>query len=106
MSGRRRDTRNVVRSNGSIPCFPTAGIGLGGGSTANLVTNNDSSNNIGFGIAAGPGGNGNTFVNNTVRGNSMADLRAFPGTSNIWSNNNRCNTESGEVPNSVCNPGE
>jgi len=96
-------TQNVARGNGSTPCFPTAGIGLG---TGNTVTNNDSSNNFGFGIAAGPGQNGNIIVNNTARGNTVADLRAFPGTSNIWNDNNRCNTQSGAVPSGVCNPGE
>jgi parallel beta-helix repeat protein len=97
-------TQNVARANGSDPCFPTAGIGLGG--TGHTLVNNDSSNNFGFGIAAGPGVNGNTIANNTARGNTLADLRAFPGTTNTWNNNNRCNTESGEVPTSVCNPGE
>jgi hypothetical protein len=36
----------------------------------------------------------------------VADLFAFPGTENIWLSNNRCNTESGAVPSSVCNPDE
>ena len=97
-------TRNVARSNSSSPCFPATGIGLLGG--GNTVTNNDSFNNFGFGISAGPGANGNVIANNTARGNSAVDLRGFPGTVNTWLDNNRCNTESGAVPSSVCNPGE
>lgn len=98
-------TRNVALSNGSISCFPTAGIALGDGSTGNVVINNDSSNNVSFGIGIGPGTNGNTIANNTARGNTV-DLRAFPGTTNRWNDNNRCNTESGAVPSSVCNVSE
>jgi parallel beta-helix repeat protein len=98
-------TQNVASVNGSAPCFPTAGIGFADGSTGNTVANNDSSNNFGFGIAAGPGNNGNDIVNNTARGNTVADLRGFL-SSNTWNDNNRCNTESGTVPGTVCNPGE
>jgi parallel beta-helix repeat protein len=97
-------TRNVASSNSSSPCFPAGGLILSGG--GNTVTNNDSSNNFGFGIAAGPGANGNLIANNKARGNTAVDLRAFPGTVNTWLDNNRCNTESGAVPSSVCNPGE
>ena len=35
-----------------------------------------------------------------------ADLMAFPGSSNTWNGNNRCHTEAGVVPPTVCNPGE
>ena len=100
-------TRNVASFNGAFPsCFPGGGIGLTDGSTGNVVTRNDSSNNRGLGIAVGPDTNGNLFTNNTARGNIVADLFAFPGTENTWLDNNRCNTESGAVPPSVCNPGE
>jgi parallel beta-helix repeat protein len=100
-------TGNGAVSNGGPPsCFPNAGITLSDGSTGNVVTRNDSSNNRGFGIAAGPGTNGNLFTNNTARANTVADLCAFPGTENTWLDNNRCNTESGAVPSSVCNPSE
>lgn len=102
-------TGTVATSNGLFPaaCFPPAGgISLAEGSTGNVVTRNDASNNRGFGITVGPGTDGNLFTNNTARGNTLADLRAFPGTNNTWLDNNRCNTESGAVPSSVCNPGE
>ena len=100
-------TGNVASSNGAFPsCFPGGGIGLTAGSSGNVVTRNDSSNNRGLGIAVGPDTNGNLFTNNTARGNTVADLFAFPGTENTWLDNNRCNTESGAVPPSVCNPDE
>jgi Periplasmic copper-binding protein (NosD) len=99
-------TRNTAHSNGSTSCFPPRGIGLDSESTGNTVTRNDSSNNNGFGISIGPFTNGNTIVNNIARGNARVDLNAFPGTTNLWSDNNRCNTEGGAVPPSVCNPGE
>lgn len=100
-------TRNVLFSNGS-PCSVggRGGIVVSDGSTGNELVNNDSSNNFSFGISIGPGTNGNTVVKNVARGNTVADLRGFPGTSNTWNDNNRCNTESGAVPASVCNPGE
>jgi len=100
-------TRNVASFNGAFPsCFPGGGIGFTDGSTGNVVTRNNSANNRGLGIAVGPDTNGNLFTNNTARGNTVADLFAFPGTENTWLDNNRCNTESGAVPSSVCNPGE
>jgi parallel beta-helix repeat protein len=100
-------TRNVASFNGAFPsCFPGGGIGLTEGSTGNVVTRNNSSNNRGLGIAVGPDTNGNLFTNNIARGNIVADLFAFPGTENTWLDNNRCNSESGAVPPSVCNPGE
>lgn len=99
-------TGNVAVSNGGPPsCFPSAGIGVAAGSSGNVVTRNDAFNNRGFGITVGPQTNGNLFTNNTARGNTV-DLRAFPGTENTWLDNNRCHTESGAVPSSVCNPGE
>ena len=98
---------NAATSNGAFPtCFPGGGIVLADGSAGNVVTRNDSSNNGGFGVTVGPGTNGNLFTNNTARGNTVADLRAFPGTESTWLDNNRCNTESGAVPSSVCNAGE
>jgi parallel beta-helix repeat protein len=99
-------TQNVAHSNGSTPCFPRGGIIVGAGASANTLTNNDSSNNNGFGISIGPGTNGNTIVNNTALGNALFDLNAFPGTTNHWNQNNRCHTEGGAVPSTVCNPGE
>lgn len=100
-------TGNVAVSNGGpLSCFPNAGITLSDGSTGNVLTHNDSSNNRGFGIAIGPGTNGNLVTNNTARANTVVDLRGFPGTVNTWLDNNRCNTESGAVPSSACNPGE
>jgi hypothetical protein len=37
---------NVADSNGGLPsCFPGAGIGVAGGSTSNVVSRNDASNN-------------------------------------------------------------
>jgi len=100
-------TGNVARLNGAFPaCFPGGGIGLTDGSTGNVVTRNHSSDNSGLGIAVGPETNGNLFAKNTARGNTVADLFAFPATQNTWLENNRCNTESGAVPPSVCNPGE
>jgi parallel beta-helix repeat protein len=98
---------NVAVSNGGPPaCFPSAGIALADGSSGNVATRNDSSHNRGFGIAVGPETSGNLFTNNTALTNTVADLRAFPGTENRWLDNNRCNTESGVVPSSVCNPDE
>jgi parallel beta-helix repeat protein len=100
-------TGNVASLNGAFPsCFPGGGIGVTEGSSDNVVTRNDSSNNRGFGIAVGPDTNENRFTNNNARGNTVADLFAFPGTENTWLDNNRCNTESGAVPPSVCNPDE
>jgi parallel beta-helix repeat protein len=98
-------TQNAASANGSDACFPTAGIGFADGSTGNTLANNDSSSNVGFGIAAGPGNNGNNILNNTARDNTVADLRGFL-SSNTWNDNNRCNIESGTVPSTVCNPGE
>lgn len=104
-------TRNLIGSNGAAPCFPRGGITLVFGSTGNTVTNNDSSNNNGFGIRTGfgngigPQTSGNHILNNTATGNALADLSQVDGT-NIWNDNNRCITEDGTVPSSVCNPGE
>lgn len=100
-------TGNVAVSNGGpASCFPNAGITLSDESTGDVLTHNDSSQNRGFGIAIRPGTNGNLITNNTARGNTVVDLRGFPGTVNTWLDNNRCNTESGAVPSSVCNTGE
>lgn len=90
-------TRNIVFANGSDACFPTAGIGLAQAS-GNLIANNDVSRNHVFGLGVAPETNGNAFVNNTALDNALADLRAFPGTSNFWNDNNRCETESGRCP--------
>jgi len=100
-------TGNVAGSNGGPPsCFPGAGIAASDGSTGNVLVRNDSSDNRIFGIVVGPGTNGNLIASNTARANTGVDLRGFPGTENTWLDNNRCNTESGSVPSSVCNPGE
>ena len=100
-------TGNVASLNGAFPsCFPGGGIGLTAGSSGNVVTRNDSSNNRGLGIAVGPDTNANLFTNNSARGNTVADLFAFPGTENTWLENNRCNTGSGAVPASVCDQDE
>lgn len=104
-------TRNVARFNGSTSCFPRGGITLVFGSTGNTVTNNDSSNNnglgirTGFGNGIGPATSGNRILNNTAMGNAIADLSQVDGE-NVWSDNNRCNTEDGTVPSTVCNLGE
>lgn len=104
-------TRNVARSNGVIACFPRGGITLVFGSTANTVTSNNSSANGGFGIRTGfgnrigPDTSGNHILNNTARGNTLGDLSEVDGA-NSWNDNNRCNTENGTVPSSVCNPDE
>ena len=87
---------------------------MGFGSTANVLTGNDFSDNTGFGIFVSdihgttPWGStsGNTIVNNTAKGNSDLDLFASPGSTNTWNDNNRCHTEAGAVPSNVCNPGE
>jgi parallel beta-helix repeat protein len=104
-------TRNVANSNGAAPCFPRGGITLVFGSTGNTITNNEASNNNGFGIRTGfgnqigPRTSGNVIVNNTAIGNVLADLSQVDGE-NSWNNNNRCNSEEGTVPSSVCNPDE
>lgn len=99
-------THNVVRSNGTPSCDqPPGGIAVGW-STGNVIAGNDVSDNTGFGIGIFPDTNGNTIVNNTVKGNTDVDLFAWQGTGNRWNDNNRCNTSIGEVPPSVCGPGE
>jgi parallel beta-helix repeat protein len=75
-------------------------------SSDNVIANNNASDNSAFGIGVAPDTNGNTFIANTARRNAFVDLRAFDGTENLWNDNNRCNTESGAVPATVCNPGE
>jgi hypothetical protein len=40
-----------------------------------------------------------------AKGNTLADLSQVDGE-NSWNNNNRCNTEHGTVPDSVCDPNE
>jgi parallel beta-helix repeat protein len=104
-------TRNVAHRNGAEPCFPRGGITLVFGSSGNKITNNDSSDNFDFGIRmgfqAGVGpASGNDILNNTARGNALADLSQVVPSENRWNNNNRCNTEDGTVPPSVCNLGE
>lgn len=81
------------------------------GSSGNKITNNDSSDNNGFGIRmgflAGTGAaSGNDIVNNTARGKTLADLSQVVPSENSWNDNNRCNTVDGTVPPSVCNMGE
>ena len=104
-------TKNVARSNGAAPCFPRGGITLAFGSTGNTVVNNDSSHNNGFGVRTGfgngigPQTSGNHILNNVVKGNALADLSQVDGK-NSWNDNNRCNTEDGTVPDSVCDPSE
>jgi hypothetical protein len=60
---------------------------------------------MGFLAGTGPA-SGNDIVNNTARGNTLADLSQVVPSENSWRNNNRCNTEDGTVPPSVCNLGE
>ena len=113
--------RNVVRSNGSIGMFElfhAGGIALGEGVAGVTVAGNDASDNVGWGIGLAPTANDNVIVNNIARGNQAdgarsgigdfeaVDLLAFPGTTNAWNDNNRCRTEGGVVPPTVCNPGE
>ncbi len=106
--------RNVAHRNGALDCFPRGGITLVFGSTANTIVNNDSSDNNGFGIRTGfgwlagiPGpASGNHIINNTATGNALANLSQLVPSVNSWNDNNRCNTEDGTVPPSVCNPGE
>lgn len=107
-------TKNTVFANGENG-FENAGIYLEGATTGNTITNNDSSNNLGFGIASsgafGGPPSGNQIVNNTARGNTAfggyADLGEVSGSGpNSWNNNNKCHTETGTVPATVCNPGE
>jgi parallel beta-helix repeat protein len=104
-------TRNASRSNGAAPCFPRGGITLVFGSSGNTIASNDSSNNNGFGIRTGfgngigPQTSGNHIVGNTATGNGLADLSQVDGQ-NSWNDNNRCNTEDGTVPSSVCDPAE
>ena len=104
-------TRNLAHRNGAEPCFPQGGITLAFGSSGNKITNNDSSDNNGFGIRmgflAGTGAaSGNDIVNNTATGNALADLSQVVPSENSWNDNNRCNTADGTVPPSVCKPGE
>lgn len=114
-------TRNVVRSNGTIAMFElfhAGGIALGSGSVGLTIAGNDASDNVGWGIGLAPPTNDNIIVNNTARGNQAggarsgigdfeaADLLGFPGSTNTWNDNNRCHTEGGVVPPTVCNPGE
>jgi parallel beta-helix repeat protein len=103
--------RNVAHRNGALDCSPRGGITLVFGSNANTIVNNDSSDNNGFGIrtgfAAGIGpASGNDIINNTARGDALADLSQVAPSENSWNDNNRCVTEDGTVPLSVCNPGE
>lgn len=105
-------TRNIAFANGENG-FENAGIYLADGSSGNTLTNNDSSNNLGFGIAAsGFGTSGNVIVNNVALDNTFippiyADLGEVSGAGpNQWNDNNVCETETGTVPPSVCNPGE
>lgn len=104
-------TQNVARSNGAAPCFPRGGITLVFGSTGNTVVNNDSSHNndfgirTGFGNGIGPQTSGNHILNNVAKGNPLADLSQVDGE-NSWNDNNRCNTEHGTVPATVCDPSE
>jgi parallel beta-helix repeat protein len=105
-------TRNVAFANGENG-LENAGIYLADGSTGNTITNNDSSNNLGFGIAAsGAGTSGNVIVNNVALDNTFippiyADLGEVSGAGpNTWNDNNTCETETGTVPPTVCNPGE
>lgn len=114
-------TRNVVASNGTtafFEAFHAGGIAMGNGGDGTTIVGNTASNNVGWGIGLAPATNGNTIVNNTARGNQAggvrsgigdfeaADLMAFRGSSNAWNDNNRCHTEAGVVPATVCNPGE
>jgi parallel beta-helix repeat protein len=114
-------TRNVVASNGTTAFFEefhAGGIAMGNGGDGTTIVGNTASNNVGWGIGLAPATTGNIIVNNTARGNQAggvrsgigdfeaADLMAFPGSSNTWNNNNRCHTEAGVVPPTVCNPGE
>jgi parallel beta-helix repeat protein len=102
---------NVARSNGVAPCAPRGGITLVFRSTGNTVVNNNSSHNnafgirTGFGNGIGPQTSGNHILNNVAKGNTLADLSQVDGE-NSWNNNNRCNTEHGTVPDSVCDPNE
>jgi parallel beta-helix repeat protein len=104
-------TQNVARSNGAAPCAPRGGITLVFGSNGNTVVNNDSSHNNGFGIRTGfgngigPQTSGNRILNNVAKGNALADLSQVDGA-NSWNDNNRCITEDGTVPHSVCDPSE
>lgn len=105
-------TRNITHNNGENG-FENAGIYVVNGSTGNIITNNNSSNNLGFGVAAsGPGTSGNNFVNNVALGNTnlppiYGDLGEVDGAGpNTWNHNNTCNTEVGTVPPGVCGPGE
>lgn len=114
-------TRNVAASNGTtafFEAFHAGGIALGNGVDGSTIVGNTAANNVGWGIGLAPATNGNTIINNTARGNQAggvrsgigdfeaADLMAFPGSSNTWNDNNRCHTEAGVVPPTVCNPGE
>lgn len=109
-------TGNMISANGENG-FENGGIYLvGAGTTGNTVVNNNSSNNLGFGIAAsgafGVPVTGNNIVNNVAKGNTFsppvyADLAEITGAGpNSWNKNNTCNTETGTVPPGVCNPGE
>ena len=86
------------------------------------MVRNDSSDNCGDGITVRNGSMGNVIVNNEMRGNPNTVLGkcTLPPAANFffdandtgavsdnnWNNNNKCLTESGSVPGTVCNPGE
>jgi parallel beta-helix repeat protein len=114
-------TRNVVASNGTtdfFEAFHAGGIAMGTGGDGTTIVGNTASNNVGWGIGLAPATNGNTIINNIARGNQAggvrsgigdfeaADLMAFPESTNTWNDNNRCHSEAGVVPPTVCNPGE
>ncbi len=89
------------------------------GSTDNLITNNDVSENFGDGILLTEGANSNHILNNTMLFNGSpltgatfydAAGRGAPGGPpgseplNEWNQNNRCLTQNEEVPPGTCEP--
>ncbi len=119
--------RNVARGNevfrnGDEDASDDAGIRIRRqGSTDNLITNNDVSENLGDGILLTEGANANLIANNTMllnggplSGSAFFDAagRGAPGGRpgseplNEWNQNNRCLTQNQEVPPGTCGPDE